>query len=215
MIEYKRQLIVLVHGFFDNKKTMNFLETGLKASGYSTLSVNLPTYLGTIDECCFSLREQIGQLIEQYETVHFVAHSMGGLIIQKYLTCYIPCNLGNCVFIATPNGGSKLADIISFVPLMDKVFKPLNELKTDAENCFDLTTFKVNTKIGIIAGTKNNLITGKLFLSEKSDGRVEVESAKTDFMHDYIEFYYGHREIHKQPEVLDAVKVFISKAKFK
>ncbi|HJO94020.1 MAG TPA: alpha/beta fold hydrolase [Victivallales bacterium] len=215
MIGNSRQLIVLAHGFFDNKKTMNYLESGLKSSGYSTFSVNLPTYLGTIDECCFSLRAQIDQLIKQYETVHFVAHSMGGLIIQKYLTGYIPCNLGNCVFIATPNRGSKLADIISFVPLVNKIFKSLNELKTDSEHSFNLRDLKTSTKIGIIAGTKNNLITGKLFLSDKSDGRVEIESAKNDFMHDYIEFYYGHREIHKQPEVLNAVKYFINEAKFK
>ncbi|MDM8526068.1 alpha/beta fold hydrolase, partial [Desulfococcaceae bacterium HSG8] len=109
----KTQLVVLVHGYCKNSDDMAFLNNGLKNRNYDTFSATLPTTFGTIEDCTNSLRIQIEDLLCRYEQVHFIGHSMGGLIIQRYLSTTVLNNIGKCIFVATPNKGSKLATICS------------------------------------------------------------------------------------------------------
>ena len=65
------ELIVLVHGFFKNKKDMAFLEKGLFNKGYSVTSVDLPTTFGSIETCHESMIRQLNGLLSNYSKVHF------------------------------------------------------------------------------------------------------------------------------------------------
>ncbi|MGQ9873159.1 alpha/beta hydrolase [Leptodesmis sp.] len=210
----KSHLVILVHGYFKGRHDMSFLESGLKNKGYDVLSVALPTTFKSLSDCCKSLKLQIDALNSPHSKYSFVGHSMGGLIIQEYLDNYRIPNLGRCIFIATPFKGSKLADISSSFPLVDSVFKPLQVLTSNVERISLTSRFNEVPEIGVIAGTKNNLWMGKIFLSQISDGRVEVESTKIDNMSDYIELPYGHKEIHHREETLKQVESFLQSGYF-
>lgn len=43
---------------------------------------------------------------------HFVAHSMGGLVLRSLLTRHRPVNLGRVVMLGTPQGGSEIAELL-------------------------------------------------------------------------------------------------------
>ena len=68
--------------------------------------------------------------------------------------------------------------------------------------------------VGLIAGSRNNLLLGKLFLSDNSDGRVEVSSVESSDADDFIVLPFGHREIHHQPQTLKLVKNFLENGAF-
>ena len=204
--ELKQQLIVLVHGYFKNASDMAWLQSGLEKHGYTVKSTNLPTTFGSLQECVDSLKLQIQSLIKTFKIVHFVGHSFGGLIIQEYLMQNILTNLGNCVYIATPSKGTRMADILVKLPFVKSIFKPIQFLRTKESTKNQIS---LKRKLGVIAGSKNNLIFGKCFLSAQSDGRVEIESTKIGEMDDFIVLPYGHKEIHFAEDTLKEVVTFL------
>ncbi len=209
-IDKKSEMVILVHGYFYSKSDMFPLRSNLSRMGYKTLTPNLPTKFGSLEECYFSFEQQFRAI--EMTKIHFVGHSMGGLIIRYFLSKHIVPNIGKCVLIGTPNQGSVLADILS--RFVHKISKPLNCLKTSAKE-IPPPLNKPCPEFGVIAGTHNKLLAGKLFLSKNSDGRVETESTKFDLMTDFIELPYDHKAIHHQKETAQLVSCFLQSGKFK
>ena len=213
-VKFDRHLVVLAHGILKDSKDMEFLEGGLLSRGFKTISVDLPLTFGTLEEACKSLEKQIEMEFNSYDVVHFVGYSMGGLVIQRFLSMNKLNNIGYCVFIGTPNRGSKLANIFAAIPGLEMIFKPLKDLKT-SRTLDDIFKHNKNIKIGVIAGTKNDPLHSRLLLSPSSDGMVEVHSAKLDKMHEFTHFPYAHKNIHFQEDVLTAVCSFLKNGTFK
>ena len=123
-------LVLLVHGFFKNYKDMEVLKTYLSDFGLDAYAVNLPTTFQSLETIYTSFKKQLlGIDTNSYTKIHFVGHSMGGLIIRYYLSKHKVPKLGRCVFIGTPNKGTRLADIGLKVPLAANVLKPIKAHK--------------------------------------------------------------------------------------
>jgi len=208
------EITILIHGFGKNKNDMSYLEKGLSQFGFNVISVNLPTTFGSLNDCIKSLHFQVNDIIMNHKKVHYVAHSMGGLIARYYIKSYKQDNVDKCVFIATPHKGSKLADIADKIPLYSKIFRPIKHLRTTNDISSVILQKSSFGNLGLIAGTKNKNTLGKLFLSNKSDGRVEVSSVEIDDADEFITFPFGHQKIHHQYETLNAVKFFLRKGSF-
>lgn len=131
----------------------------------------------------------MGDLIHKdytkYKTVNYVAHSMGGLIIRAFINNAKYNNVGKCVFIATPHEGSRLADIANTIPFYSKIFRPIESLLSNAH--FPPASLDKKIKVGLIARHKNTSLLGKLFLSNESDGRVEISSVKFKDTEEFVE----------------------------
>lgn len=123
-----KEITVLVHGFSKNKSDMRFLESGLSSSGFEVFVVSLPTTFSSLEQCSKSLFLQIKDIVDEYEVVNFVAHSMGGLITRSFIEHIGQEKIGKCVFIATPHSGSSLASFASLIPLYQDIFKPIKDL---------------------------------------------------------------------------------------
>lgn len=208
----KREVTVLIHGFNKSKSDMLYIEAGLKSAGFEVLSVSLPTTFCSLEQCCNSLFLQIKEIVDSADMVNYVAHSMGGLITRYFIDSMGQTNVGKCVFIATPHGGSKLASIASFIPLYSTIFKPIKDL-IPGLSYRDFGSDK-NFKIGVIAGCQNDGIIGRLFMSRQSDGRVEISAVKTNDMDDFVIVPYGHSDIHHNSKTLLLVKNFLSTGAF-
>ena len=208
----QNDIIILVHGFFRTHLNMRFIEAGLQAANFQVISVQLPTFFSSLSQCCDALEAQIKDIVKKADSVHYVAHSMGGLIVRSYIDRTQQQNVGRCVFIATPHQGSKLAAIANCVPFCATVFKPIKDLLPSlsyphfgAEKTF---------KIGVIAGERNKGLIGKLFMPNYSDGRVDVASAQATDMDDFIVLPYGHDEIHYMEQTLRLVKRYLRTGRF-
>lgn len=191
---------------------MSYVEAGLKSAGFEVLAVSLPTTFCSLEQCRNSLYLQIKEIVDNADTVNYVAHSMGGLITRSFIDFVGQTNVGKCVFIATPHGGSKLASIASGIPFYSAIFKPIKDLETGLRYISFKSPKKF--KIGVIAGCKNNGVIGRLFMSKESDGRVEVISVKANDMDDFVIVPFGHANIHQNNETLLLVKKFLSTGEF-
>lgn len=209
-------LILLVHGFFKNAKDMEAMATYLENLGYDTYSFNLPTTFKSM-ECIYKVFNTAFQQIDKsiYTKIHFVGHSMGGLIIQYYLSKHRIAHLGRCVFIGTPSQGTRLADIGLKIPFIAQILKPIMVLHSNATP-IPLPKNQPAPDIGIIAGTNHRLITG-MFLEKPNDGRVEVEATKLPELlrKDFVSLNYVHTRIHKEKITAELVHCFLCFGKFK
>jgi len=211
-----KQTVILLHGYNKNESDMFTLKNCLTDLGYKCVTINLPTRFGTLKDChkvlCSSLARMKLSMSEQ-KNIHFVGHSMGGLIIRYFLAKNIFTCPGRCVLIATPNNGSRLADLAHKIfPPIALVLKSLTELQTNRPS-IPLPVSVICPEIGVIAGNRSNLLLGKL-LPNENDGRIEVDSTRLEGMKDFIVKPYGHKEIHHKYEIAILIDNFLRNGVF-
>ncbi len=202
-----QELVVLTHGFFRTTTSMEYLRRGLEEKGHPTLSVSLPTWLGSLADCTGAMNRQISPIRHEYETVSFVGHSMGALAVRSYLLTHGVENCRRCVFIAPPHGGTPIADFLHRIPLYSAVFRPIRDFRTRAG--IEVLPLPDSIEVGVIAGSRNTLAAGLIFLSRESDGRVEIDSTRCPDMRELLVLPFNHFRIKRVPETLNAVDRFL------
>lgn len=209
--------VVLLHGFGRSDMSMLLLNSALTEAGYDVYSLEYPS----TDELPETLVEIIGEDIENCcrdgaETVHFVGHSLGGLLLRDYLGRHHPENLGHVVLIGTPNKGSELADadlnIAAQETLLDWAGPSAQALHTGPDGYAASLPPPAYT-VGVIAGTRGTHISDK-WLPTPNDGVVSVESARLDGMTDFIDVEVTHWDMRSNPVVAELVIDFLRQGKF-
>ena len=212
-----KKKIILVHGYYQNKKDMSALEENLEKLGNEVISVELPLTFEDITYAATVFKEMVLKIIhglKDGEMINLVGHSTGGIVIRLFLsnTEHID-RIHRCVLIAVPNKGSKLADIASeLFPRSVNVFKTLKSLK--CENVRGLRLKHIDDiEIGAIAGCRSNLLSDRL-LKNENDGKVEISSAIYKELKDFVILPFSHKEIHKKFETAELVDVFLEQGNF-
>lgn len=209
--------VILIHGFNKNSKDMRPLERNLKLLGYECFSPDLQLTYKEIEFASFVLEgilEEIINDLKKDEKIHLVGHSTGGLVIRKLIAdTKLAHKIGRCVLVATPNNGSTLADIAGNVKPYVNIYKTLKSLSFESVRNFNMKNHS-EVEMAAIAGDKCNLLLGKL-ISDKNDGRVEVNSVYHPSLKDFMILPYGHKEIHHQAETARWIDVFLKEGAFK
>ncbi|MBT6068233.1 alpha/beta hydrolase [Candidatus Peregrinibacteria bacterium] len=194
--------VFLIHGLARSSSAMGQMERFLHEKGYETINIDYPSIKYDIQ----TLTEDfIAPAIETHcqvpdKKMHFVTHSLGGILIRNYLNENEPGRLGRVVMIAPPNHGSEMAD-----RLMKKWFyrfitgPVLSELGTNPES-IPLTLPDPNFEFGVIGGTL--------------DGKVSLDSAANEAMSDFLKVERRHTFIQNAPEVKEGVARFIETGEF-
>ncbi len=214
-----KDMIVLLHGIAKSNKSMRSVETVLRREGYETLSLTYPSQKHDLDGLADYLRKKhlTEAFWEDAGTVHFVTHSMGGLVARRYLDKYkadIPSEkLGRVVMLAPPNGGSEVSDLIHGLWPYQWYYGPAGAELTTAAQADNQA--KPYYDLGIIAGTKKWPYFVAAFVTPgKSDGRVTVARTKLEGMKDHISVNATHTFIMNKPVVHRHIIEFLKEGKF-
>ena len=215
----EEEIVVLLHGIGHIGLNMIAMEKVLQKEGYKTLNLTYPSLRQDIKGLGDWLAEKLQdtKTWETYERVHFVVHSMGGLVSGFYLEHHqndIPKEkMGRVVMMGTPHGGSEVADFLQENPLYQWAFGPAGqELTTSAR---EEDKIKPWYELGIIAGEQDQNITlGRLFIDTSHDGVVSVESTKVDGMTDHKVMTAMHSFMAWVPNVQAQVSHFLEEGKF-
>lgn len=209
------EIVVLLHGIGRTGWSIRPLERRLRDAGYATLNLTYPSRHMPIDASAAFVGRRLdeNEVWSRHSKVHFVTHSMGGLVAAKYLRNIAHEKLGRVVMIAPPNGGSEVADLLQGFAPYHFLFGPAGrELTTTSRRrAMPLPHYD----LGIIAGTLGwPYILGNLALPRPHDGRVSVAGTRHDGMRDHITVRATHTRIVAHPQVAPQVIAFLKHGRF-
>ena len=214
-VSAKSETVVLLHGLARSERSMRKMATSLRAEGYHVINHNYPSTTAQIDALTRTVFEAIGPQIEQATTVHFVTHSMGGIILRHHLETHTLPNLGRTVMLAPPSRGSEVPDKLGGIFLYKWINGPAgNQLGTDA-NSLPLQLGPPEFELGIIAGDRSINPILSMLIPGPDDGKVSLARVKPSAMTDYIQVHVTHTFIARNRTVIALTKHFLAHGTFK
>jgi len=207
--------VVLLHGFLSSPLSMWSIAKALRSVGFAPY---LPWYEtwscpfeDTVDKLCTVLSERA---IGTGRTVHFVAHSMGGLVARAVIARLQPIRIGRLVMLGTPNGGSELADFAAASPILRTVLGCAGPaLVTRRDHPAIAALGSPDYPVGVIAG--NRPLPGLLrILPMPHDGKVSVAATHVDGEADHIVLPVTHTLMPFDRRVREQVLAFLREGRF-
>jgi hypothetical protein len=208
--------VVLLHGLGRTSSAMEKLQTALEDYGHIVANVDYPSRDMPIEELSDIAVESGSQrcLEETNDRIHFVTHSLGGILVRYYLEHKSIEKLGHVVMIAPPNHGSEIVDSLASVPGFSLILGPAgSQLGTDNKS-IPLQLGPVNYSVGILAGTLTINPLLSRFLPNPDDGKVSVESTRVEGMADFRTVEASHTFIMQDKNVIRHTIAFIETGKF-
>ena len=209
--------VVLLHGLGRTDLSMIRMENALQRRGYEVTNVGYPSTLHSIERLA---TEELGPAVESccaepHGRVHFVTHSMGGIVLRYYLESHEIENLGRVVMLSPPNQGSEVADWVAENPLLQRILGPSAEqLGTDSESV-PSQLGPVDFELGIIAGNKTLNPLFSRMIPGADDGKVAVERTKVEGMSDFLVVPRSHTYIMMSDDVIAQVAYFLEHGEFR
>jgi pimeloyl-ACP methyl ester carboxylesterase len=207
--------VVLLHGLGRTEAAMLLLENQLAGAGFEVHNVGYPSISGTPEALVEAVAEEVDACCrDSNRTVHFVGHSLGGLLIRAYLERERPGNLGRVVLLGTPNGGSELADQNDgLAGSALEMAGPTAALLGTGPDDFPASLPPPDYPVGVIAGTRDSGITNQ-WLPLPNDGMVSVASARLEGMTDFTELAVTHWGLRNDPETAHQTISFLKHGTF-
>jgi pimeloyl-ACP methyl ester carboxylesterase len=208
--------VVLLHGLIRTSSAMKRLEWAFEEQGYRVINITYPcTKLSIEDIASQTLAEILKERIQDRNVkVHFVTHSLGGIVLREYLSNNPMTNLGRVVMIAPPNHGSELVDNFRSWPFFEFFTGPAGQqLGTDPESV-PKRLGPAKFDLGVIAGDRTLNPFYSMFLPGPDDGKVSVASTKLEGMDDFLIVHYSHTYLPWRKQVIKACVHFIEEGQF-
>ncbi len=205
------EYLVCVHGFMGGRWNMYFLEKHLKKDGWDVINWGYPSRNSFIKEHGEQLVKELIILAENRpeKPIHFVTHSMGGLVLLAALNhplCPPEAKIGKVVLIAPPLKGSKWGrwlNHFSFARWMAKDFSGQElMMKSDFDELGDYPNSL--EKILVISGS----LGFNPFCEGKNDGTLSLHETSLSIPHERIVVKRGHKTIVFSKKVCVLIRQF-------
>jgi triacylglycerol lipase len=192
------QTVVVVHGMGRTGLSMYLMSSALEERGYEVVNWGYSSTCCSIAELGQQLADELDELEPRPERLHFVGHSLGGIIIRWVLHHRPPAEDGRAVMLASPNQGSATAD--TYVEWGSWLLEPLDELTTDETSTVRQLANPQGHEIGTIAGAH--------------DGKVSPEEARLPNEADHAVVPAEHTFIMNRSDVHYLVATFLETGHF-
>ncbi len=214
-----RPCVVLLHGLRRSSGSMRHLEEVLTDAGYRTVPIDYDSARQTIEALAMVAVPEAVDLCRSHgcTSIHFVTHSMGGIILRYYLSKHTINRLGRVVMLSPPNQGSEVVDALRDSFLFKWYNGPAGQQLGTGPNGIAARLGPVDFPLGIITGNKPSLFDAWLtkYFPGENDGKVSVQRAKVDGMRDFLVLPYSHTFIMNRAEVIRQVRYFLRQGSFK
>lgn len=209
------ECVVLLHGLTRSSNSFYVMAKQLTACGYTVVNHGYPSTKFDIETLAKdNLPKALAKCPPNATKIHFVTHSMGGILLRQYLSTTSIEKLGRTVMLGPPNQGSETVDKLKSWRLFQVLNGPSGCMLGTDENSVPIRLPSANFELGVIAGTR----TINLFLSSlipgKDDGKVSVERTRLKGMADHLALPVTHPMMMLNRRVIEQTKAFLKHGKF-
>ncbi len=207
--------VILLHGLARVSNAMGELETKLQRAGYEVANINYPSRRHSVPELAdMAIGEGLGLCSEKASgKVHFVVHSMGGILLRYYLSVHELPDLGRAVMLGTPNQGAELVDHLRDWPGFSILGPGAISLGTGDDGIVH-EIGAVDFELGVIAGNININPLASLLLKSDSDSVVTVESTRVEGMKEHLVLPVIHTTMMRNNKLIDHAIHFLKTGNF-
>lgn len=197
--------VLLLHGIHMHAWAMLPLARLLKNHGFEAKVFGYYSVFQNFDAHCKAFAKQVrAHYAQTDEPLHFVGHSLGGLVLRRFAAEYPDLVRGRVVTLGTPHQGSCIAHKLHRLA-------PFALGKAYGE-ALDGSAPKIagNVEWGSIAGNYS-LGLGKVFeLKGTNDGTVLLEETKTENLADHIVLPVSHTGMLVNKAVAEQIAHFLN-----
>ena len=209
------ETVVLVHGLGRTPASMLVLETRLAGAGYRVVNFGYPSRSEPLEALTDSLENAVQKCCSAAGgKLHFVTHSMGGVLVRGYLAQREDPFEGRVVMLSPPNQGSEIVDAYADSPLLRALLGPSGvRLGTDSTGIAS-ELGPVEFSLGIITGDRSINPIGSWLIPGPDDGKVAVSRARLEGAADFIVVPATHTFIMNRGDVAEQVAHFLANGDF-
>lgn len=181
------EAIILIHGLGRTPRSMRPLSLYLNKAGFATQLFGYDSRRSNMAQIVAQLHATIERLRPHHSQIHFVTHSLGGIVLRAYIAQHGTIN-GRAVMLAPPHHGSEIIDFWRGGAIRHAFFKQLMgdlalTLHTDANSLPNQLPTLAQHNIGIIAGTRSVEYWFNRLFQTPHDGKVSVDSTRLHTNH--------------------------------
>lgn len=213
---YAKECVVLLHGLARTAGAMEKMERALNEAGYIAVNIDYPSREYAIEILApMVIPAALEKCVEQKATpIHFVTHSMGGILLRYYLQDQTIANLGRVVMMGPPNQGSQVVDNLKSVPGFAAFNGPAGLQLGTGDEDIPKKLGAVNFELGVIAGTRSINWMLSRYLPNPDDGKVSVENTRVEGMCALVTVPVSHPYLMKRKKVIKQVVSFLKSGTF-
>lgn len=208
--------VIVVHGLGRTPASMTILVTRLRNAGFRVVSFGYPSTSEPMEDLVDRLRAEIERCCGNApETLHFVTHSMGGVLVRSYLSQQPEAHRGRVVMLSPPSQGSELVDAFADSPFRRLFLGPAGSLLGTDSAGITSRLGPVRFGLGIVTGDRSISPLGSWLIPGPDDGKVGVDRAKLDGATDFMVVPATHTFIMNRRDVAEEVVHFLREGRFR
>jgi pimeloyl-ACP methyl ester carboxylesterase len=201
--------VVLLHGLWRGWHAMEPLTRELDRQGFSTLNVPYPSTRLPIPELIQRIRSEVEKIAND-EPVHFVTHSLGGIIARAMLADAPSWKSGRLVMLAPPNGGSEIVDWAASHPVIRQFLGPAGRSLGSQGFPSSLPPLPDGLEAAVIMGRRCSIPMFKNLLESDNDGIVSASKGKIEGLRGFTVIDADHTFIQMHPEAIRLTLEFLT-----
>lgn len=178
--------VVLLHGLGRSERAMWLMKRRFADAGFEAHAIGYDSRDQSIEDIVAEVDTAIEACCAGFERIHFVTHSLGGIVLRAWAEEAGSERIGRAVMLSPPNHGSEIVDRLG---RLGSVLGPAGE---ELGSHDDSTPNRLNAlgpvdfELGVIAGNRSMNPIGSWILDGPDDGTVSVASARVKGMRDFL-----------------------------
>ena len=194
---------------------MKKMERALSESGYIVINQGYPSTRYSIPELAAQTLPKALARCPDQGSIHFVTHSMGGILLRQYLRENALPRLGRTVMLGPPNQGSEVVDRLGSWAPFRWVNGPAGSQMGTSASSLPIQLGAVDFPLGIIAGNQTINFLLSTLLPGPNDGKVTVERTKVEGMADHRILPVTHPFMMRNDRVIEQVIHYLQSGQFR
>lgn len=192
--------VVLLHGLWRSVWAMESLAELLHEEGFETVSVPYASFRKPMDEIVADVAEVV-RSYEDGKRVHYVTHSMGGIVLRHLGDRFPELVRERAVLLAPPNQGSEIIDWLEGFPVSRWALGPGGMSLSTKAVTQEVPGFSEEVEVAVVMGNSCHLPFFQTLLGGENDGVVTVLGGEVEGMNslhvlkgDHT-FFMGEKEV--------------------